>query len=446
MIEPPSVLMLLTVSPNAWLIVVLCMVVIAFFSGMEIAFLSASRLRIELRSKENLGGGKWLSKYVKNPSDFISTVLVGNNLGLVIYGIYMGEILDDSFSGIGWMQREWVKFMAITLSSTMVVLVVAEYLPKTFFKMYADRLIFGLIGIFRVAHVLMWPLIQVVKGISSFLLRVFTKTRISEHTPVFSKVDLDNYIASLENAGNVEAVEIDTEVFRNALDFSDVKVRDFMVHRTQMVGVEINASVAELREKFVETAHSKILIYKENIDHVIGFVHHSDLFHSPKKIQDVLRSVLIVNESLQAHDMLRSFIQEKRSLAIVVDEFGGTAGMVSVEDILEEIVGEIADEYDDDETEEIEWLSEGKARVSARLHVEDFAEKFETEFTEDEIEDVDSIGGLLAKQLGRVPIPGSTITVPGWKLTAERPAGRRHRIATVLVEKIAEASQISDQL
>ena len=138
MIEPPSALGLLVVGANTWLIVALCMVVIAFFSGMEIAFLSASRLRIELRSKENMGGGKWLSKYVKNPSDFISTVLVGNNLGLVIYGIYMGEILDDSFAGVSWMQNEWVKFLMITLSSTMIVLVVAEYLPKTFFKMYAD--------------------------------------------------------------------------------------------------------------------------------------------------------------------------------------------------------------------------------------------------------------------------------------------------------------------
>jgi CBS domain containing-hemolysin-like protein len=321
MIEPPSALGLLVVSANAWLIVALCMVVIAFFSGMEIAFLSASRLRIELRSKENMGGGKWLSKYVKNPSDFISTVLVGNNLGLVIYGIYMGEILDDSFAGVSWMENEWVKFLMITLSSTMIVLVVAEYLPKTFFKMYADKVIFGLIGIFRMAHVVMWPLIGVVKGISAFLLRVFTKTKISENTPVFSKVDLDNYIASLENATHGgEAIEIDTEVFRNALDFSDAKVKDFMVHRTELVGLDVNESVESLRERFVETAHSKILIYKDTIDHIIGFVHHSDLFHSPKRIQDVIRTVLIVNESLQAHDMLRSFIQEKKSIAIVVDE------------------------------------------------------------------------------------------------------------------------------
>jgi len=372
---------------------------------MEIAFLSASRLRIELRSKENLGGGKWLSKYVKNPSDFISTVLVGNNLGLVVYGIYMGEILDDSFAHIAWMQREWVKFLMITLSSTMVVLVVAEYLPKTFFKLYADRLIFGLIGIFRMAHVVMWPLIQVVKGISSFLLRVFTKTRISEHTPVFSKVDLDNYIASLENAGNVDTVEIDTEVFRNALDFSDAKVRDFMVHRTELVGVDVNATVAELREKFVETAHSKILIYKENMDHIIGFVHHSDLFHRPQRIQDVLRSVLIVNESLQAHDMLRNFMQEKRSLAVVVDEFGGTAGMVSVEDVLEEIVGEIEDEFDvEDKVETV--LGEGHYVFSTRLEVDYLNEKYDLNIPEG---DYNTLGGFIIFCSERIPSVGEII-------------------------------------
>lgn len=405
MIEPPSVLGLLVVSTNAWLIVALCMVVIAFFSGMEIAFLSASRLRIELRSKENLGGGKWLSKYVKNPSDFISTVLVGNNLGLVIYGIYMGEILDDSFSNIAWMQREWVKFLMITLSSTLLVLVVAEYLPKTFFKMYADRVVFGLIGIFRMAHVVMWPLIQVVKGVSAFFLRVFTKTKITESTPVFSKVDLDNYIASLENSGNGETVEIDTEVFRNALDFSDAKVRDFMVHRTELVGVESNAGMEELREKFVETAHSKILIYKGSIDHIIGFVHHSDLFHSPSRIQDVLRSVLIVNESLQAHDMLRNFIQEKKSIAIVVDEFGGTAGMVSVEDVLEEIVGEIEDEFDVIDKVE-NTIDPQHYLFSARLEIDYLNENYDLGIPEG---DYTTLGGYIIFCSERIPAVGDVI-------------------------------------
>jgi len=163
-------------------------------------------------------------------------------------------------------------------------------------------------------------------------------------------------------------------------------------------------------------------------------------------VEEHLRKATFIPETKTADELLKQMQRDQIHMAVVVDEYGGTAGLITIEDILEEIVGEIADEYDDDETVEIEWLSDGKARVSARLHVEDFAEKFDTEFTPEEIEDVDSIGGLIAKHLGRIPIPGSTITVPGWKLTAERPAGRRHRIATVLVEKIAEASQITDQL
>jgi putative hemolysin len=292
------------------------------------------------------------------------------------------------------------------LSSTMIVLVVAEYLPKTFFKMYADKVIFGLIGIFRMAHVVMWPLIGVVKGISAFLLRVFTKTKISENTPVFSKVDLDNYIASLENATHGgEAIEIDTEVFRNALDFSDAKVKDFMVHRTELVGLDVNESVESLRARFVETAHSKILIYKDTIDHIIGFVHHSDLFHSPKRIQDVIRTVLIVNESLQAHDMLRSFIQEKKSIAIVVDEFGGTAGMVSVEDVLEEIVGEIEDEFDVvDKVETV--LGDKHYLFSARLEVDYLNEQYGLNIPDG---DYTTLGGYVIFCSERIPAVGEII-------------------------------------
>jgi CBS domain containing-hemolysin-like protein len=389
MIEPPSVLSLMMVDANSWLVVVFSLIVISFFSGMEIAFLSASRLRIELRSKENSTSGKWLSKYVKNPSDFISTVLVGNNLGLVIYGIYMGEILDSSFHGVAWMNSELLRFFMVTLSSTLIVLVIAEYLPKTFFKLYADKLIFAFIGIFKVAHTLMWPLIKIVKGISQ----------------VFSKVDLDNYIASLENAGNVDSVEIDTEVFRNALDFSDAKVKDFMVHRTELVGVDVNDSVDELRSRFVDSAHSKILVYKGTIDHVIGFVHHSDLFHDPKTVQSLIRPVIFVNESLQAHDMLRKFIQEKKSIALVVDEFGGTAGMVSVEDILEEIVGEIEDEFDVEDRVETK-LGDKHYLFSARLEVDYLNEEYALEIPEGEYH---TLGGYIIFCSERIPSVGEVI-------------------------------------
>ena len=405
MIEPPSVLSLMMVDANSWLVVVFSLVVISFFSGMEIAFLSASRLRIELRSKENRTSGKWLSKYVKNPSDFISTVLVGNNLGLVIYGIYMGEILDSSFHGVTWMNSELLRFFMVSLSSTLIVLVIAEYLPKTFFKLYADKLIFAFIGIFKVAHTLMWPLIKVVKGISAFLLRVFTKTEITENTQVFSKVDLDNYIASLESAGNADSVEIDTEVFRNALDFSDAKVKDFMVHRTELVGVDVADSVEQLKARFVDSSHSKILVYKGNIDHVIGFVHHSDLFHDPKSVQQLIKPVIFVNESLQAHDMLRKFIQERKSIALVVDEFGGTAGMVSVEDILEEIVGEIEDEFDVEDRVESK-LGDNHFLFSARLEVDYLNSEYALEIPEGEYH---TLGGFIIFCSERIPMVGEVI-------------------------------------
>ena len=244
-------------------------------------------------------------------------------------------------------------------------------------------------------------------------------------------------------------------MIHSVFDLGETMVRELMIPRTEMVWIESGKNLRQALSLALRSGFTRIPVISENLDNVVGIAYVKDLAkrvhenreaEQSENVEEHLRKATFIPETKTAAELLKQMQRDQIHMAVVVDEYGGTAGLITIEDILEEIVGEIADEYDDDETEEIEWLSEGKARVSARLHVEDFAEKFETEFTEDEIEDVDSIGGLLAKQLGRVPIPGSTITVPGWKLTAERPAGRRHRIATVLVEKIAEASQISDQL
>jgi len=244
-------------------------------------------------------------------------------------------------------------------------------------------------------------------------------------------------------------------MIHSVFDLGETMVRELMIPRTEMVWIESGKNLRQALSLALRSGFTRIPVISENLDNVVGIAYVKDLAkrvhenrdaEQGENVEEHLRKATFIPETKTAAELLKQMQRDQIHMAVVVDEYGGTAGLITIEDILEEIVGEIADEYDDDETEEIEWLSEGKARVSARLHVEDFAEKFETEFTEDEIEDVDSIGGLLAKQLGRVPIPGSTITVPGWKLTAERPAGRRHRIATVLVEKIAEASQISDQL
>ena len=405
--DPLSVQLLNTIietpTVSSWITIFLCLLTIAFFSGMEIAFISANKLRIELRSKQGVFGAKQLARYVKQPSEFISTVLVATNLSLVIYGMEMGHILEYYLDSA--IHNEILKILTVTLISTFLVLITAEFIPKTLFKIQANKLIFAFSMPFRLMHLALWPLIAFTKSASSFLLRIFTKTQITEQTPVFSKVDLDNYISSIENSTNVESQEIDTEAFRNALDFSEVIVRDFMVPRTEIVSIDIDSSIEDLKVKFIETSHSRILVFKDNIDHIIGFVHHSDLFHNPAQIKDVLRPTLIANESLEAHDMLRNFIQQRKSLAIVVDEFGGTAGIATIEDVVEEIVGEIEDEFDTFDSNE-QVLGENHYRFASRLEIDYLNEKYHFNLPEGEY---NTLGGFIIYCSEKIPHTGETI-------------------------------------
>ncbi|MEY3134114.1 MAG: hypothetical protein RIT49_772, partial [Actinomycetota bacterium] len=271
--------------------------------------------------------------------------------------------------------------------------------------------------------------------------------------PFSTEAEFRDLVDQASESGFVE--ESEREMIHSVFDLGETLVRELMVPRTEMVWIEAEKTVRQGLSLALRSGFTRIPVISENLDDVVGIAYVKDLakrvHDNPnsevnEKVEDHLRKATFVPENKTADDLLKQMQRDQIHMAIVVDEYGGTAGIITIEDILEEIVGEIADEYDGNETEEIEWLDEKKARISARLHVEDFAEQFESEFTEEEIEDVDSIGGLIAKHLGRVPIPGSTITVPGWKLTAERPSGRRHRIATVLVEKIEESGKPSDQL
>jgi len=380
-----------------WIVVLLCLLTCGFFAGMEIAFLSANKLRIELLNKQGNYTAKLLSRYLKNPSDFISTVLVANNFALVIYGLYMGQILDMGFGTL--IASKFLKFFLITIISTVIVLVTAEYLPKSLFRINPDAVLFTLAIPFRIVHVLLWPIIYFVKKSSAFLLRVFTRTPVTENTIVFTKVDLDNYIISLENTGQSENTEIDTEVFRNALDFSDVKVRDFMVPRTEIVAMDMEDSIADLNKKFIETSLSKILVYRDSTDHLVGFVHHSELFNQPARIQDAIKPVLIVNESMQARQLLSDFIQKQRSVAVVVDEFGGTAGMVTIEDVIEEIFGEIEDEFDVEELTET-LIEPNHYLMSARHEIYYLNEKYNFNLPEG---DYATLGGYVISICGKIP-------------------------------------------
>lgn len=402
-----------------WVIVAICLIACAFFSGIEIAFLSANKLRIELRSKQGSYTAKILSRYSKTPSDFISTVLVANNLALVIYGIYMGKILD---LGIGdLIPSQLLKFVLITVISTFIVLLTAEFLPKSLFRINPDFLLNSLAIPFRAFHVLLWPFIFMVKKISAFLLRLLTGTRVTESTPVFSKVDLDNYIALLENTGQGENNEIDTEVFRNALDFSDVKVRDFMVPRTELVAMNIDDSIEDLKQLLISTHLSKVLIYRENIDHIIGFVHHSEMLDEPKTITQALKPVLIVNESMQAHDLLRDFIQKRRSIAVVVDEFGGTAGIATLEDVMEEIFGEIEDEFDVEQLTERQ-IEKDHYLFSARLEIDYLNEKYELNIPEG---DYTTLGGFVIHICEKIPRAREVIRQAPFEFLVTRSKGAK---------------------
>ena len=401
MADPLSV-PLLSIQPpvpnlTSWIVVLLCLSTIGFFSGMEIAFISANKLRIELRSKKSVFGGKWLARYVQRPDEFISTVLVATNLALVIYGIAMGDILHFYFGLI--IENALGNFILTTIASTILVLITAEYIPKTIFRLQADRLLFAFALPFRISHILLWPIIAFTRGTSALAMRLISKEINNEEQQVFSKVDLDNYIASIESSKDIEAQEIDTEAFRNALDFSEVQVHDFMVPRTEIVAMEVHTPIEEIRKTLIDTSLSRVVIYRDNIDNIIGFVHHSDLLQGHDKLHEMLHPVIITGENTEAHDLLKQFIKEQKSIAVVVDEFGGTAGIATVEDIVEEIFGEIKDEFDVDDNNEIK-LSDNHYRFSARLEVDYLNESYDFNIPEGEY---NTLGGYIIYCAERIP-------------------------------------------
>lgn len=404
---------------SSWIVVLFCLITIGFFSGMEIAFISANKLRIELKSKHGSFGGKWLTRYIKKPNEFISTVLVATNLALVIYGIAIGDIL--SFYLTKFVSNTFLVFLLTTVISTLLVLVTAEFIPKTIFKLQADSLIFLFAFPFRIAHVVLWPIITFTKSASAMVLKLFANTKLTEETTVFSKVDLDNYISSIENSSNFDSQEIDTEAFRNALDFSDVIVRDLMIPRTELVAVDIITDVKTISELFISTSLSRILIFKDNIDNIIGFVHHSDLFHTPEKITDILHPVIIVSETLEAHDILRRFLNERKSMAVVVDEFGGTAGIATVEDVVEEIFGEIKDEFDVEDANEI-VLNENHFRFSSRLEIDYLNEKYQFNLAKG---DYNTLGGYIIYCAERIPTTGDIIRHNQFEFVVKKMTGAR---------------------
>ena len=372
--------------------ILITMILSAFFSGMEIAFVSSNRMLAQM-DKEKMGISKrFLSLFFNNPNSFVSTMLVGNNIVLVVYGILIARLFDQTiFAGMD----AAFTVPADTVLSTLIILFTGEFLPKTLFQSNPNRLMRVFAFPAYLFYVILWPISRFATFFSGLILRLF-RVRIPKDaiSGGFSKVDLDYLIqSSIDNARSNEEIENEVKIFHNALDFPDTKVRDCMVPRTEINSVDINTcTLDELRQKFIESGNSKIIVYTEDIDHIKGYIHSSELFKNPSSWKDGIRSMPFVPETMPAQKLMQILLQQKKSLGVVVDEFGGTSGIVSLEDIVEEIFGEIEDEHDSlkyvaKQTNEDEYL------LSARLEIDKVNEMFSLDLPESE--EYMTLGGLI---------------------------------------------------
>ena len=400
MVEPISIIIILTT-----------LVLSAFFSGFEIAYVSSNKVHLEILKKQEGVIANVLTKLTRKPSKLLATMLVGNNVALVVYGFEMGKVmtalLPDFFQNVLWH----------TIISTLIILITAEFMPKVFFQIYANQLLklFAIPAYFF--YLLFYPLSSFVMWISDFVLRVFFKTK-GDYVPLsFTKVELVDYISEqLENVRKKEEMDSEVQMFQNALEFSGVKAREIMIPRTEIVAVELSESIENLIATFVSSGFSKILIYNENIDDILGYVHSFDMFKKPKNIKEVLIPIVNIPETIQINEVLNILTRKRKSMAVVLDEYGGTSGIVTLEDIVEELFGEIEDEHDKDNFIE-EQLSETEYLFSARLEVEYLNETYHLEIPESE--EYETLGGFIVLHNEGIPTQGELIQIPPFSFVIE---------------------------
>ena len=404
------------------LIIILCLILSAFFSGMEIAYVSSNKIHIEIEKKQGGLLSKLLTKITAKPSKFIATLLIGNNIALVIYGFYMGDVLVDWFASylpssspiINSLFTE-LSLLTQTIISTLVILVTAEFLPKVFFQIYSN----SLLKLFAVPAYLFYILFSFLSDfviwISDVVLKHLFKTKGDEVQLAFTKVELGNYISEqMESVEAHDRIDSEIQIFQNALEFSEVKSREVMVPRTELSAIEIHDSIRNLNDLFTQTGHSKILVYKTTIDDILGYVHSFDLFKDPKNIKSMLRPVEYVPETMLAKDVLNVLIKKRKSLAVVLDEYGGTSGIMTVEDVIEELVGEIEDEHDTFELIE-EKINNHTYIFSARIEVDHINETYKFQLPESE--NYETLGGFIVNHTEEIPVKNEEIKIDQFHFT-----------------------------
>lgn len=383
---------------------------IGFFAGYEIAFVTANRLSIELKKKQGKRSGIILAQFIESPAKFIGTCLIGVNLFLVIYGLLFDELLK---AGI-WMplkiENEFLKLAFDTLLSTLVVLVIGKFLPKAIFRAKSDSLLFVFAPIANFFHNLFSPLTNLFVNISQWILKYLFNVRVKDKNEAFTKIDLEHFFQQTKDQDE-ENQELNTELFENALSLPTVKIRQCLVPRTEIVALELSDSIAEARALFIQTKLSKLLVYENSIDNIVGYIHQLDLFNRPENIKAMLHPIVAVPESMSATDLINKFTKERKSIAWVVDEFGGTSGIVTMEDLLEEIFGEIQDEYDTEEFVE-KQLAEDEFIFSGRLELDYLNEKYNLDFP---TSDSETLSGYIISEHETIPKQKETIIINNFK-------------------------------
>jgi CBS domain containing-hemolysin-like protein len=405
-------------------IIILCLILSAFFSGMEIAFVSSNKIYLEIEKKQEDFISKILTKLTQKPSKFIATMLVGNNISMVVYGFFMGGFLMKWFVKLGFYFTDLSNLFLQTIISTLIVLMTSEFLPKVFFQIYANSFMkfFALPAYFF--YKLFYFISSTLIGISDFVLKKFFKTEGDQINLSFSKVELGNYITEQMNAvEDHESVDSEIQIFQNALEFSGVKARDIMTPRTELVAVDLYSSVVDLRELFIKTGYSKILIYHNTLDDIVGYIHSFELFKKPRTIKSVMVTVEFVPETVYIKDTMNLLTKKRKSVAVVLDEYGGTSGIITIEDIVEELFGEIEDEHDSEEALIENKLDDSSYLFSTRLDVEYLNEEYKLNIPEND--SYSTLGGFIVDFSKKIPQKGDQITIGNFQFVIEEATNKK---------------------
>jgi putative hemolysin len=412
------------------LVIVVCLILSAFFSGMEIAYVSSNKVYLSIEKMQDNFSASILTRITQRPSRFIAAMLVGNNLALVIYGFFMGDLIMRWIAGFSYPLSDVMSLLVQTLISTLIILVTAEFLPKVFFQIYANEVMKWLSFLAYVFYVVLFPISEFIIRISDAFLRIIFKTAGDKEQLLFSKVELGNYISEqMDGMEDKEGVDSEIQIFQNALEFSGVKVRDIMNPRTEIVAVEIHDTMELLKSKFIETGYSKILVFQNSMDDIIGYVHSFDLFKKPKTIKSVVKPVEYVPETMLIKDVLDLLTKKRKSVAVILDEYGGTSGMATIEDIVEELFGEIEDEHDEEEVLPEEMLSENSYRFSAKLKVDYLNETYKLNIPESD--SYSTLGGYIVSINSEIPQSGEEVKTENYSFLIEQ--GSQQKIDVVLL-------------